>query len=488
MLTFPLGFGPMRSWWCALACAALTLSSHARAAGGALEIKSIGVMQLKVTGEFSLASPGNPARYRLNGPGKANITVAPAFQPGVETLRITVEFVSAGTVMKKETLTVELFPRLTAPGAPGGFTPFGFRRLSVRLPPKSASYEIRVSGKAAVSVSQPAPSKGNEALETPAKPEGKPATFTLDAGDRWQWGSVCDSVKVQVPEAGVIHIGARMQLQSMADLPPPSFMRVLSNTRVKAATPITAAPEVGLEFVNGRSRFPAGTLKKLEVAIPSKGEYIVELAAWGCVNGVGMEILFEPGAVAKAPSPVIEPPVGLSGSGTASAVGQKAAPASGPSQETLAQCNLLMEDATRQRVLEYLDTMVASGIIPGSRLAMQQDFQLGDSFTVDSIVYTLDESELLRKDNPKRGPDPLGDRELIPGPHTLEVLLILRGQGTKQFEHLNDYVFRVNRKESFIAEAGKKYDAKIAFKDRGGFTSALRDRPYIELDIQAREP
>jgi len=448
-------------------------------------VKSTGMMALKVAGEFSIATPDSSLKYRLDGPGKAVVTVAPVLRPGLEQTTLTVEVISAGATMKKETVTVDLFPRLEALDSPRPFTPFGFKRISIRLPPKSAVYEVKVSGEAAVAVSKPVRSASGAELDMPAVPENKVPTFALGSKEQWHWGSVCNSVRVTVREPGVLHVQGRMQLQSVADLPPPSFMRVLFNQKVKAAVPIAGAPDTGLEFTSGKSRYPVGTPKKVEVPVLEKGDYDIELAAWGCVNGVGLEIVFEPGAkmapkvaARESTSPTVQM------SGAASAIGQQATPAA---SEAMAQCNLLMEDTTRARVLEYLDTMVASGIIPGSRLAMKQDYQLGDTFAVESITYTVDDKELLRRDNPLKGPTFLGERELLPGPHIFDVLIVLRGRGSGQFQHLNDYVFRVNKRESFIAEAGKKYEARVGFKDRGGFTSALKDRPYVELDIAALE-
>jgi hypothetical protein len=456
------------------------------------EVKSTAEMQLKVAGEFALAGPKKPLSYRLDGPGRVVITIAPAEVTGVEHLTVNVEITSAGAVLRKEKLTVDWFPRLGAVESSVPFVPFGFKRFTLQLPPKKQGlYQVRVSTDAAISVTRPTPSKLGYAQEIPAKPEEKVPTFVLAAKERWYWGSVCDGVRVSVAEAGILHVQARMQLQSVHELPPPSFLRVLVEGKVKAAAPITGAPETGLEFASGKMRYPSGTKKKLEIPVEGKSELQVELAAWGCVNGVGFEFQFEPGARGAAvattePSSEIpaRAPNGTRG-GLASEVGEKAPAAT---SEALTQCNLLMEDVTRQRVLEYLDTMVASGIIPAARVAVKQDLQLGDSFFIESVAYVVDDVELIKRDNPQRGTSLAGDKPVVPGPHIFDVRLVVRGQGAGQYAHLNDFVFRIGKKESFVAEAGKRYEARVAFKDRGGFGTALRDRPYVELEIRPVEP
>jgi hypothetical protein len=322
--------------------------------------------------------------------------------------------------------------------------------------------------------------------EVPVKPDGKARPVGFVSKDKWHWASICERVTVTVGQAGTLHVSARTALGGGGDLPPPTFMRAVADGRVRAAFPITAAPDPGLEFVSGNGRFEVGTLRTQAIALRTPGEYDFELAAWGCINGVGLQFDFTPG-IGPESSPEASPLLSAAGvSGNPQAASAQlggALPDGGATQEQLAQCGLQLDDLARNRALEYLDTMVASGVIPPSQLALQQDVQLGGSFTLQSVWYALDGNTVFQKDAMDEGASALVQRRVVPGPHTLELKATLRGKGAGPFSYLNEYVIRLAKREAFVAESGKKYGLKVTLFDKGGFNTPFKERPGVKVEL-----
>ncbi len=453
-------------------------------------------MELRIRGDFVVATPGAGLKYKLTGPGRLVLNVAfgalGAAASGPPEA-VDVELLGGVESLGKQHVTVQQLLPLVARGAKPAFSPVGFSRIAFELPARAAIYELKVSAPVAVAAFR-RPNAPSEVRvpELPVKPEGKAKPFPVASAERWHWASVCDRVSVRVPGSGVLKILARTQLDGAGELPPPSFLRAVEAGHVRMTTPITAAAEPGYEFGTGRIRYGAGTQRELTLPVPAAGEYDFELAAWGCVNGVGMQFDFTPGpvppsavaTVTPAPEPVKVPPATpvKTAAATAPAAPAPAAPTPAPepakpAKDELAQCMLMLEDLSRVRVAEYLDTMMASGVIPSSRLVLQEKSELGSTFAFQSVTYVLDGLPLHERS--ANAVSTAVDRQVVPGPHTLEVRLTLKGQGTGKFQRLADTTYRVSRKDTFVTEAGKRYGLRISFEDRGGFATPMKERPAI---------
>jgi hypothetical protein len=446
------------------------------------DVDSKGQLELRVRGDFVIAAPGKPVRVKAAGPGKLVVYVLPR-EPSLD-----LEVQSQGTPLFKEAVVATPMEGLVLQGAKkADFVPGGLKRVTLELAPKQRVYEVRVGAPAAVAayrIVQAPP--GVRVPEVPIKPEGKAKPVVFVSRDKWHWASICERVTVTVAQAGMLRVSARTALGGGGDLPPPTFMRAISDGRVRAAFPITAAPEPGLEFVSGNGRFEVGTVRSTAIPLRAPGEYDFELAAWGCINGVGLQFDFTPGAMPES-SPESSPLLSATGmsSGVPAVASAQLPGASdgGASPEQLAQCGLALDDLARSRALEYLDTMVASGVIPPSQLALQQDVQLGGSFTVQSVWYALDGNTVFQKEGLDEGPSALAQRRVVPGPHTLELKATLRGKGAGPFSYLNEYVIRLSKREAFVAESGKKYGLKVTLFDKGGFNTPFKERPGVKVEL-----
>ncbi|HZH02716.1 MAG TPA: hypothetical protein VEY30_02960 [Myxococcaceae bacterium] len=426
-----------------------------------LDVQSANEMELRVRGDYLVTGPGDvPVLFEAPGPGQLVLYVMTEAGPEADA-PVPVDVRSEGVALFRESVKVAFVPGLRLKGGGRAFRPHGLRRVSLPPLPKQRVYEVRLVRRAALAAFWvvPAP-KGIRIPEVPVRALGGRQTFGVVGERPWHWGSVCDRVRLFAPGPGEVTVEARMQLGAAEELPPPSFMRVTANGKVKGTTSVAASPEPGLEFGLGRRRYGVGSAKALTVYVNEASELEVELAAWGCVNGVGFQFAFRRGATAPPGSPELAEPHGISPESSgevppAPPLGAKKP----PSPEALAQCSLLLEDVSRARANEYLNTLVATGAIPASRLAFDPPGGPGDAFRVQSVVYRLDALEV-----------PSQDRQLLPGPHTLEAQGLLSGTGAHG-------PIRVVGQVTFTAEAGKRYRAWIQAVDRDGPRLEVRVTP-----------
>lgn len=446
------------------------------------DVDSRSQLELRLRGEFALAAPRKPARFKAVGPGRMVAYVLAKARADDEAPAVDLDVVAGGASVFQEHLTTAKLPGLAAQGARTDFVPGGLKRVSFDLLPKSRTYELRVSGPAAIAayrIIQAPP--GVHVPEIPIKPEGRGKLLQFVGKEKWHWASVCDRVSVPLQQSGTLRVSVRTGLADTMDLPPPTFLRAVSEGKVRAAFPITTAPEAGLEFVGGGSKFSAGAVKTLSVGVPTPGDYELELAAWGCVNGAGLQFDFEPGTpVATSES---SPVMSAATLGGPLASAQVPGGDGGIGPDAMAQCGLQLDDLARARAVEYLDTMVASGVIPPSELSLKQSNEMGDSFLVQNVWYALDGNLLFQKDSPEVDLNALAQRRVVPGPHTLEVKATLRGRGSGSFAYLNDYVIKLTKREAFVAESGKKYHLKVTLFDKGGFSTPFKERPGLKVEF-----
>jgi hypothetical protein len=446
------------------------------------DVESHSQLELRMRGDFAMASPGKPLRFKAAGPGKLVAYVLTRAGSNDDAPPYDLEVISVGASVFKDHGVASKLTDVFAQGRGADFPVSGVKRVTFDLLPKTRTYEFRVSAPTAIAVFRNVQAPpGVRVPEIPVRPEGKARPLVFAGRDKWHWASICDRVSVSLPQSGTLHVLARTGLADTADLPPPTFLRAVSDGKVRAAFPITSAPEPGLEFVNGGTHFGAGTVRSLDVPIATPGDYELEIAAWGCVNGVGLQLDF----VSGTPADVAEanPLVGASGlGGTASAV-QLGGTDGGASSEMSAQCGLQLDEMARARAVEYLDTMVASGVIPPSQLSLKQSTQIGDSFVVQSVWYALDGTVLFQKESPSEELAPFAQRRVVPGPHTLEVKATLRGRGSGPFTYLNDYVIKLTKREAFVAESGKHYRLKVTLFDKGGFSTPFKERPGLQVEL-----
>jgi hypothetical protein len=145
---------------------------------------------------------------------------------------------------------------------------------------------------------------------------------------------------------------------------------------------------------------------------------------------------------------------------------------------------------SKARLLLLRET-VLSGVIAGSKAVLIHRNEMGSSFTLEQISYSLDGAPLLNRTDTDGKLDEQEELELysgsiVPGNHTLSVMLRYRGNGYGVFSYLKGYEFKVTGSFAFTAEEGKVITVKSVGYEKGGFTTDIKDRPSIRYDTEVK--
>lgn len=183
-------------------------------------------------------------------------------------------------------------------------------------------------------------------------------------------------------------------------------------------------------------------------------------------------------------------------------VGYRASPATvavstdaSPPPEALArELSTVEEEVTslKERVfrskatLELLKELVVDPAVSGSRLVLWHENDLGGAYQLVSAQYFIDGRSVYNRVDPTGGLDAsrellVAEQTLPPGSHTLQVNLVLRGEGYKLFSYLRDYQFTVSSSYAFDIEEGRASVLRVSAESRGGLRS-FEERPTVRYD------
>lgn len=162
--------------------------------------------------------------------------------------------------------------------------------------------------------------------------------------------------------------------------------------------------------------------------------------------------------------------------------------------ELQGRVNNLKEKIFRTKTrLAILKENVLSKTIAGAegRLVHQND--MGSSYVLEKIVYSLDGTPIFSRVDLDGGLDDQAEIELfngplVPGSHTLSVMMVYRGNGFGVFSYLKGYVYTLRSSHSFHAEEGKRVNLKTIAYEKGSITTDHRDRPDIRFESVLSEP
>ena len=150
--------------------------------------------------------------------------------------------------------------------------------------------------------------------------------------------------------------------------------------------------------------------------------------------------------------------------------------------------NELKEKIFRTKTrLAILKESILSTSIAGAEAQLIHRNEMGSSFNLEKIIYSLDGSPIKTKID--QNGDLADQRELqifdgpiVPGNHTVSVVMIYRGNGFGIFSYLRGYVFTLRSSHTFVAEEGKRVRVKVIGYEKGGMTTDLRDKPDIRFE------
>jgi hypothetical protein len=147
--------------------------------------------------------------------------------------------------------------------------------------------------------------------------------------------------------------------------------------------------------------------------------------------------------------------------------------------------NRLKEQIFRSKArLSLLAETVLDRKIAGSKAQIVFRNEMGGSFKLVKATFLLDGGPIFNKSDEGGS---LADRDLInlfdgpvmPGDHTLSVVLHYKGHGYGIFSYLKGYSFKTRSSRTFTVNEGKALKLEIVGYEKGGVTTPLEERPDI---------
>jgi hypothetical protein len=151
--------------------------------------------------------------------------------------------------------------------------------------------------------------------------------------------------------------------------------------------------------------------------------------------------------------------------------------------------NELKERIFRSKArLNLLKETVLHGVIAGSRSLIMHKNEMGSSFRLIKLVYAVDGAQIYSKADDSGSLDQKREFEIfngsiVPGNHTISVLMIFRGHGYGIFSYLKGYKFTVRSSHTFTAGEGRQTGITVRAYEKGNITTELKDRPAIKFEV-----
>jgi len=137
--------------------------------------------------------------------------------------------------------------------------------------------------------------------------------------------------------------------------------------------------------------------------------------------------------------------------------------------------------------LQLLKELVVEGATLGSRVNIWHVNRFGRAYVVESIQYFLDGKNIYSKVDPDGGLGQIKEikvreQTVAPGTHSLQVHLVLRGNGYGIFSYVKAFEFKVQSSYSFDVDDGKLTTLRVIAGSRGGKGKSFVDRPNVQYE------
>jgi hypothetical protein len=151
--------------------------------------------------------------------------------------------------------------------------------------------------------------------------------------------------------------------------------------------------------------------------------------------------------------------------------------------------NVLQEQIFRSKArLNLLKETVLHGVIAGSRAVVTFKNEMGSAFKLTRAVFAVDgvQVKALADESGKLNEADkfeIFNGAIVPGPHTLMVMLVYQGSGFGVFNYFKGYKFTVRSSHTFTAGEGKLTEITIRGFEKGNITTPLAERPAVDFKI-----
>jgi hypothetical protein len=148
--------------------------------------------------------------------------------------------------------------------------------------------------------------------------------------------------------------------------------------------------------------------------------------------------------------------------------------------------NELKERIFRSKArLNLLKETVLHGVIAGSRAVIRHKNEMGSSFRMVRLTYAVDGAQIYASSSEEELKDKkefdVFNGSIVPGNHTISVVMVFRGHGYGIFTYLKGYRFTVRASYTFTAAEGRQNQIIVRAYERGNPTTELKDRPAIKF-------
>lgn len=137
--------------------------------------------------------------------------------------------------------------------------------------------------------------------------------------------------------------------------------------------------------------------------------------------------------------------------------------------------------------LQLLKEIVIEGATVGSRVVLWHVNKMGPAYTMESVQYFLDGKNVFTRVDPGGSLDDLREvkvheQTVPPGTHSLEVHMVLRGNGFGVFSYLRTYTFKVQSSYTFTVQEGEVSTVRVIANEKSGLTRSFVDRPSVQYE------
>lgn len=146
----------------------------------------------------------------------------------------------------------------------------------------------------------------------------------------------------------------------------------------------------------------------------------------------------------------------------------------------------------KARVQMLKEQMLGGGV--GAQAVIAHSNEMGSSFRLIKIVYTLDGTSVLQRSD-EAGEELYKTKSfdvfagpIAPGNHTLTATATYRGHGYGVFSYLSKYTFTARGNSSFTAGEGKTSKIDCRGYEKGGSSTPLEKRPSLECKVSQVSP
>ena len=151
----------------------------------------------------------------------------------------------------------------------------------------------------------------------------------------------------------------------------------------------------------------------------------------------------------------------------------------------------LREQVFRSKArLNLLRETVMHGAIGTSKAVIRHENTMGSSFKLVRVAYAIDGQMLLSRYDDSGELDDTKQFEvfsgaIVPGSHTVTAVLQFVGNDYGALSYMKGYKYTVRASHTFIAGESRTSQVTVVAFERGGMTTAFKDKPAIEFKVRS---